>query len=613
MTAAFIIGLASVLAMNISVFMDDKGSYLMDYNLTQVTLASNAVDNQIQNILLIAQLIQTKAIKSDWDGVKNIFTDYSKKLKLKRFLVMDLSKDGSFKKLAPLEGDDVSLLHYLDQLGWDHIRYLNDPVLVGKATSGDLAIGTLIRNPKGGGTAYFFLASPDLNLPEISTEFQIYLLDSLGNPLFVNNSESRGITGSEMKDLLNSILDEKIFHGVKKWSSKSEYFLMAFRRLNVKELTVVGLIPDKIAFGAIQAFFARTILLGVSVILISIGFMLVLIKPVTQGLRAMASIIKKVSQGDFSSRIDTKGMGEDEIGTLATSFNLMAEKIDQIVSESSNNIEAKQEREILSNVNAHFIPHQSLDQSQISFSARSIQASLFGGDWWHYQKIGEYVIFMMGKADGVGLSSAMLTAAAHGAISSFGMLTQLVPFQKAPELKILVQYLNGVIYEATQGRKKMSCFISLIDTYTGEIQIVNSSFPVPYLHRIELGGNSRDPADHFEPLNLKSHPPLGGSNALKVEVDSYQLKPGDLIFWYSPGLLKVSNAKAEVLRSMKLFEFISELYKQCDGQAIHISFEVIGKIKDFLGDAGQNLPDDLTVGVMTIPKKATFKEREEIT
>ena len=51
--------------------------------------------------------------------------------------------------------------------------------------------------------------------------------------------------------------------------------------------------------------------------------------------------------GEFGWRVDTKSLGHDEIGSLATSFNSMADKIDELVTASAKKADAEsQKREV---------------------------------------------------------------------------------------------------------------------------------------------------------------------------------------------------------------------------------------------------------------------------
>lgn len=614
MVGALTASLGSILGAGMAIFIDDKGSYILDYNLTQVQSAASSVENQIQKILMTSNLLHLYREKSDPRAIEKVFQETSKALKLKRLLILDIEKAGTLKITTSLGDDDGSLAHHLDQLGWDSLRFLNDPVLVGKAAGGDLAVGTLITKSTSGGkgTAYIFFITPDLNLPETASDFQVYLVDSTGDTLYSNHAGTQtAIKKTQMAEILKSVFEGKITAGVRKWSNSQDDYLASYRRLDFKELTVVGLIAERTAFAAVKMLFLRSIVLGISVLLIAVGLALLFLKQLTDGLRAMMAVTEKVAEGTFAFRVDTKGMGNDEIGALATSFNLMAGKIDELMTEVANKIEVKHDRETVVAVQGNLFPDTPLEHKQITFTGKSIFSRQCGGDWWHYDQIGDYVILIVGKVEGRGLTAAMLTAAAHGAASTFTATTKMINI-KNPNLKFLVTHLNTAIFEAAKGRQKLACFVALFDTHSGELQMVNAGHPIPYLHRLKHGGRPGDPTKRFEPIPLKKNPPLGSAESIKIDPDLFQLQAGDMLFWYTVGLIKTLNLKGEDITTKRIFDYLANAYDEYDCQADKISASMIDEATKFFGEVAEAPPDDITVAVLAVPKKAYFVEREEI-
>lgn len=598
--------LGSILAVGVAIMMDDKGSYIMDYNLTQVQAAANSVENQIQKVLLMTRLLHVKVQNSDQAGVRELYKESTQSLGVKKLLTLSVSSKGLFKTLMAFGDDDGGLAHSLDQLGWDSLRFLNDHVLIGRAPSGDLTVGSLVRGPQGG-TAYVAVLTPQLNLPDGSSDFQIYLVDSVGDPLYSNGLSQQRIPKAHLAELLKSILDQNVTSGARKWSSGADDYLASYNRLGFKELTVIGLISESTAYAAVRALFLRSIALGLSVLLISVGLTLIFVKRLTEGLRAMAVITEKVVQGDFAFRVDTRGMKNDEIGALATSFNLMASKIDELMTEAANRVEIRHDKETVTAVQSNLFPEKPLIEKNITFSGSSCFSPQCGGDWWHYDRIGNYAIMIVGKVEGKGLSAAMLTAAAHAAASSFSSTTKMILTQ-APNLRFLVSHLNTAIFEASKGKQKMSCFISCMDIESGKLQMINAGLGVPYLHRLDFGGRPADVADRFEPLPIRSIDPLGSRDYVKVDPETFQLKAGDMIFWYTNGLLKTFNLKGELLGMKKIYELMAALYDNFDAQADKISIGMMEKAVEFFGEVAQAPPDDITVVVAAVPKKAYFME-----
>jgi serine phosphatase RsbU (regulator of sigma subunit) len=600
----------ALMALSVSVFVNDKGHYFMDYNLNQVHSLVESLDHQIRASLSLARIIHIHARNSDKKAIEHLYDEGIDSLKLRKLLVLNVSKSGLLKPFVTFGDLDNTLLHVLDQQGWDSFRFLNDSVLIAKVSSGNLAIGTLVRSSDGGGTAVVSILSPKITLPDNSKLFQIYLVDSLGDSLLSSGGAS-SLRRSEIVELLKPVLDEKIASGVRKWKSDGKDYLAAYQRSNYKELSVLSLVAEKEVFLAIRGLFFRSIVLGLSIALIAIGLALLFIKKVTEGLRAMEVVTQKVREGVFSYRVDTRSMGNDEVGALAASFNLMSGRIDELMIESANRVENKYETEMLSSIQSQLLSKSPLKLSKFNFFGKTLLSRKFGGDWWHYEAVGDYVILAFGKTESRGIRAAMILSAAQAALATYQSMIKLTPTE-APQLKYLVTHLNSAIYEVGKGKEQMTCFLALIDTQTGLMEMVNCSHPLPYLQRFELEVKPKNISERFEAIRLKKYSPLGAHSTCRVDPDSIQLQPSDMIFWYTPGLLKALNPHGETLSSEDVFGMFAHAYDQNEGQAEEISESAIRKASDFLGEVSKNPSDDITVAVAIVPKKARFVERDDI-
>src|SRR5947209_135732 len=91
---SLVVSAVAIAAIGISVFVEDKGAYFMDYNLTQVRLAADSVDHQIQKVLWMSKLIATQMHSGDKKATTKLFDDATRTSRLKRLLVLNVSKDG---------------------------------------------------------------------------------------------------------------------------------------------------------------------------------------------------------------------------------------------------------------------------------------------------------------------------------------------------------------------------------------------------------------------------------------------------------------------------------------------------------------------------------------
>lgn len=606
--------LMSVLVVGVASFIDNKESYLIDNNSYVVKAASRSVEDQLNKVILMTRVMHSFVQAGDNKSIKKLFEENKRTLQLKKLLILSVLKNGTMRSFSSIGDEDNSLVHGLDQLGWDSQRFINDQILVNKSASGEIALGVFNGTAEegGGGTAYYCLVTPDLNLLENSFEGSIYLVDALGDPLFQSKNAETEIHRSRIVEILKPILDEKNLFGIKRWSSGRFDYLVSFQRLSFRELTMIGLIPEKIAFKAAQSWFLRAITLGFSILAITLGVILVMMRRITEGLRAINEIIEKVKAGEFSFRLKSRGIQNDEIGVLTTSFNLLAGRIDELMEEAANKVEIKLNNESTRMVRDYLLPSSPLVLKEFCFSGQSLFAPICGGDLWFYEVVRGFVVVFIGKVDGGGISASIIMGSVRGAFSSFCSALRTMELESL-SLKSMITQLNSVIYGITQGTQKLSCFSAVFELKTGRLEMINAGHLIPYLLRDEQGKGLDDDGkvNRFRPLPLKKSAALGATRNYRAESDSYQLYPGDMIFWYSPGLLKNINFQGDSLSSDKIFPFLSDLYDQYEGKAEVVAREGIEKIRLFLGESSKNLTDDITIVVGTIPKTARFSKLDE--
>jgi serine phosphatase RsbU (regulator of sigma subunit)/HAMP domain-containing protein len=613
LVSAMLLVLASSLAVGVSMFVNDKGSYIMDYSLSQVRSAANSVDNQIQKTLLLSRVIHSLGKTAGDGAIEKIFHENSSALRIKSMGIWDLKKGKSIECRAILGEENKNLIHLLDQLGWDSVRFLHNPVLLAKTSADDLVVGNYIREENGSGAVYVSVLAADLNLPETLADFQVLLIDSTGDPALGEGVPLKTFNRGDIVNVSKQVLDEKFESGVKTWLFRGESYLLTYYHLKHKEFAVIGLAPDKVAFGAVYGFFLRALMLGISIILIFIGILMLTLKKITTSLQSMSEVVEKVAGGVFTYRVDTQGMKNDEIGTLATTFNLMIGKVDELVIDAVSQVESNYELEAVSTVQNGYVPKAPLEVGPISFAAQSILSAQSGGDWWFYEKLGDHILTIVGKFEGRGLAASFLSAVAFGSVSTYCVAYKNMLGAKAPNLRDLVIQLNSSLYQATLGKQKLACSIAVLDTRSGKIEVINASSPPPYLHRIDPENQTEDTAQRFEFIPLKKHAALGSNPTFKADFRPFQLEPGDFVFWNTIGLMTTLDGKGESLSTPRVFQYLAELYDQNEAQAVKISTAFMEKIKVFYGATAQFPSDDVTIALLAISKKASFKERDELT
>jgi serine phosphatase RsbU (regulator of sigma subunit) len=601
-TLSLVASLGSIFVVSSALIVEDKTTYVLDYSLIQVRSAARAIDSQIESVVTGLRLLEAE------DSNESAAKAYAERLKseqgLRRLLVLGIGKDGSLK-LERAWNDNGTGAQILDQLGWTTPRFRREKKIVARSPDGSVAVAIHIEpTQRRTEKAYVAWIRPDPGIPEGEATVDLHVLDTAGEVLFSSVRNDSRLPGSRLRNLARPVLTGTFDSGVQTWTYKSTDFVAGYQRLKNDELWVFSIVPRDIAFAAVQGLLVRTLALGLCILFIAIGLTLITVKQVTEGLRQMAAVVSRMNSGTFQYRVDTRGMSNDEIGMLASSFNLMADRIDELMVDAARKVERKHEKQVIEVVHNHILPEKPYDSSNIQLAGSTLSAKDCGGDWWNYVKIGDYLVWVMGKVDGRGLAPAVISAAAHGAFTTYAETTRLTS-GKTPDLKLLLQQINRAVFEAGRGKAQAQVILCCFNTMSGRLEMMNLSHSHPLLHRIGFGGRPENDAERYSLMEVERFAPLGRGPEVKVKSQYFQLKPEDLIIFNSRGV-------TENLQDGAIYKSIAHLYDDFGLQAGKIApgmtkkFSELWKLKE-----GDYPPDDVTTVVVAVPKKAYFMQVEE--
>jgi serine phosphatase RsbU (regulator of sigma subunit) len=176
-----------------------------------------------------------------------------------------------------------------------------------------------------------------------------------------------------------------------------------------------------------------------------------------------------------------------------------------------------------------------------------LPASTCAGDFWGVYPLGDRrVLVAVGDVTGHGVASAMVTAAATAAVD-----VTVRRHGNALELTELIDALDAAVRRVGGGQLSMTCFAAIIDPDAGEIRFTSCGHTTPYLVR---------PGDELELQALVGRGnPLGGSGAVGAKVLQKPLKAGDLVVWYTDGVIDAQNAAGEAFGDRRLQRMLRRL------------------------------------------------------
>jgi len=211
------------------------------------------------------------------------------------------------------------------------------------------------------------------------------------------------------------------------------------------------------------------------------------------------------------------------------------------------------------------------------------QAAACGGDFWTVEEIGaERLLVLVGDVTGHGLAAAIVSGAAKAA-SHMACATVRERDSDAAASGVL-RAVNEAIHDAARREVMMTCSAGVIDPATRTMTLANAGHTFTYLVRVGIA----------RPVIVHG-PPLGAGPAAEYDTTSVSLQPGDLLVWFSDGVIEAENAAGEQFTEKRLRALCQRLAK--DG-AVATRDGILEVLTDFRGDAEQ--ADDITIVAATI-------------
>jgi serine phosphatase RsbU (regulator of sigma subunit) len=275
---------------------------------------------------------------------------------------------------------------------------------------------------------------------------------------------------------------------------------------------------------------------AVGALFVLIGTLLAIFQglSISKPIKLLAWKADQIARGDLEARVEVKST--DEIGILGENFNFMADQLVVLLQQTAEKARLEQELEVARTIQETLVPpNDPVANGNLRFAGYFQPASQCGGDWWTWhQLIGDKVLVVIGDVTGHGVPSAMITAAAKAACDvARSVYTDDVTVTQ------LLEIMNYAIFESAKRKFVMTCFASIVDTKQRTITYANAGHNFPYLYR-----TGEDGKGEFGSLMIRGNR-LGDLRESKYEAKSMQLIPGDLLVWYTDGIVECENELGE--------------------------------------------------------------------
>ena len=136
-----------------------------------------------------------------------------------------------------------------------------------------------------------------------------------------------------------------------------------------------------------------------------------------------------VNRGDFRHRIPVKS--NDQIATLANSFNSMTASLEKLIEEQKEKQRLENELVIAQEVQAQLFPRESVQLASLEVHGFFRPARTVSGDYYDFLTLdSDRLILAVGDISGKGISAALLMATIHSAVRAYSL--QDIPVLREP-------------------------------------------------------------------------------------------------------------------------------------------------------------------------------------
>lgn len=372
-------------------------------------------------------------------------------------------------------------------------------------------------------------------LPALANSFrtasgEVYLVNEQGFVLFgPTGSEATYLTSKLSEDLIAESKKQKASSGTKELNANSgETLLASYSKTNFADLYVVSLVDRDEALRAVEILIRRSIVFFILLISASTIVSLIASGTLTSALTDLFGATKSVAEGRFDIKVQVRS--NDEIGSLADSFNAMASEVSRLMGETAEKARMESELKTAQTVQETLFPPTTAEIEGFKIAGYYEPASECGGDWWHYCQIENRIFLWIGDATGHGAPAALITSAAKSAATIIERLN-VDPAQA-------LDLLNRAIYDVSKGRIMMTFFLGCFDLTTHEFTYTNASHEAPFL--IKVSDQPLKKKDLI-PLNEVNSPRLGQDRETRYEQTKIKLDKGDRILFYTDGIPDIQD------------------------------------------------------------------------
>jgi sigma-B regulation protein RsbU (phosphoserine phosphatase) len=333
--------------------------------------------------------------------------------------------------------------------------------------------------------------------------------------------------------------------------------------------------------------------LGLSLLSIAVAF---IARSITNPLRAMARVTKKIATGDLDIELPAVKSG-DEVGKLSEAFQYMKgslkEYIQQLTETTASKERIESELKIAHDIQMSILPKifpPFPDRKEFDIYAVIEPAREVGGDFYDFFFIDdEHFCFVIGDVSGKGVPASLFMAVTKTLIKGKAVWD-------ADPGRVLTK-VNKDLNQGNEACMFVTIFLGILNTKTGEMLYANGGHNPPLILRqrqarapeVREEGVKRSSGD-VEFLAVPKGLVVGVMEDSTYRTDRVTFEPGDSIFIYTDGVTEAMNERGELFSEGRLKRQLLELRGKSVQEVI---VGTMGGIASF--SHGVSQADDITM------------------
>lgn len=304
--------------------------------------------------------------------------------------------------------------------------------------------------------------------------------------------------------------------------------------------------------------------LGLGLLVIALAFVgiIPISHRMTQHLASLTQGVRQLAGGNFATRVPVRS--KDEFGALAGAFNQMAADLEQHEALVVEQERLQRELELSRLIQTEMLPRGALRSGPAEICGLSIPARQVGGDFFNYFILPDgRLALLVGDVSGKGVSAALLMANIQATLRA------RLPHET--DLAVLADRLDREMDQNTPGSVYLTLFLAILEIDGRVLRYVNAGHNPQFVLRaagiVPLGSTGM-------PIAL-----YAGHGYTESRID---LVPGDLLFFYTDGLVETENEQGEMFGTERLQSMLESERTESIGNLLH---HVEQRIATFRGDA----------------------------